>query len=159
MRRFALLVVPLALAGACAEPMTSRRVEIDGVTYQIPTEQVEARVQPPDGEPYARIRAPQGHFKLVARAQDRIRRNWQGEGTQLVAGINDVPSQRFESYEFPEGKTVCRGDIPLWNCGLRVQDGSIGWSVIFGRDQVPNSRAIRTAALQLISSYTGRTEE
>jgi hypothetical protein len=70
-----------------------------------------------------------------------------------VTHINDVPSDSFEIHEFPGGNTVCRLDKPAMACGLHVEDGGIGWTVIFEYQDLRLSPEIRTEALKKLREY------
>jgi hypothetical protein len=150
-RIFRALAVLLSVSG-CSEVKT-QAVSFKDVEYMIPRSHLEAFVPPNNGRNYARISPPNKNFILVVAERDAIARNWQGGNAPLVTHINDAPAAKFESFEFPDGQTVCKADIPHRNCGLRVYDEGVGWAVIFDEVEVPNSSYIRDEALKIIKSY------
>lgn len=150
--KFMIIAAVLAvLVGGCSnvEPLT---LDIDGVTYVIPRRHVVTTIMPGQGSLYVLAHDPGAVFQLIYSERHKISRNYQ-QGAPLVPHINNFPSEGFEQFDYPSGKTVCRLEVPHWNCGLRIDDGPVPWSVIFDRDQVPNSEAIRNAAVAQLAAY------
>lgn len=133
--------------------MKTKTVKIHGLKYEIPNSHVNSISGPGEGRLYARMSPPNANFHLVVSETDGYSRNWQGGDAPLVIHINDVPAPGFEMFDFPEGKVVCRGDIPHFNCGLRVQDGTVGWAVLFDKVNIQNSKSIRALATETIRKY------
>lgn len=96
---------------------------------------------------------PGANFELVYAERDAWRKNWVGPDAPLATHITDVPSDRFEMYDLPEGKTVCRLDKPAMACGLRVDDEEIGWTVLLELRNVELSSSIRAEALAKLREY------
>ena len=133
----------------------TRDFVILGVTYKLPEDQIITVVEAVKGGPFVRIRPIDQTFDLVADEKLLLSRNYQGQGFPLVKFINAHSSSAFESKDFPGGRTVCRSDVPFYSCGLRIEDGTVPWSVIFNRSEVHNSDAIRLQAEKIIADYRG----
>lgn len=128
-------------------------VKIGDVVYVFPKSHVDGINIPPKDRLYVAVSPPGEEFQLVHASRDKHRRNWQGGDAPLVTHINDIPSDSFEKHVFPEGMTVCRTDKPSYYCGLRLEVGGAGWSVIFDRKHVANSSSIRAAAKKFLEQY------
>jgi hypothetical protein len=137
--------------------MKDRTIELGGASYRIPRDHIE-RMTPPGNRVYVRVKPPGAEFTLVLAASSHIARNWQGEDAPLVTHINDIPAKGLEAFDFAGGKTVCRNDIPYLSCGLRIGDIKTGWSVLFNREHLGESEAIRAEASRSIAQYKGAAD-
>lgn len=146
-------VLPVVVVkSACRKP-SSNAVRIGQASYNLPSPGTRAVVLPPQGPLYVALAPPGADFELIHAERDVYRRNWAGLDAPLVTHINDVPSDKFEIHTFPGGITVCRLDKPAMSCGLRVDDGGIGWTVIFEYQNLKLSSEIRAEALKKLRDY------
>jgi hypothetical protein len=147
-----LALVTVVFGGGCSR-MEDKQITIGDVTYSLPSDHVEAFTKPGEGQPYVRLRPPKSPYDLIYSARATYRTNWTGKDTPLVTSVNDHMSPSFEHFKFPGGLTVCRSDQPYYSCGLQIDHRGVTWSIVFSRDEVPNSDAIRTAAARILETY------
>jgi len=146
------LFVALSFCGACSR-MEDKKLAAGGVNYTFPASHIHGFTSPNDGHPYVRLRPPGQPFDLIYSEFSKYRTNQQGKDMPLVTGINDRSKSNFTTTSFPGGPTVCRSDQPYYSCGFHLDDDGVPWSVIFNKDQVRNSEAIRAAAESILRSY------
>lgn len=146
------IVALCSIIGACSR-MEDKQITIGDATYSLPSDHIRAFTKPGEGQPYARLRPPKSPYDLIYSARARYRTTWTGADTPLVSSVNDHRSPKFERFQFPGGMTVCRSDQPYYSCGLQIVHRGVNWSVVFNRDQVPNSDAIRASALEILETY------
>ena len=127
---------------------------VGAVTYHFPAEHIDQFIEPGEGLPYAKLRPPGANFQLIYLARDKYSRNFAGGNAPLISTVTDHSApEPFEHFNTASGVTVCRNDHPHYGCGLRIEDEGVAWSVVFDRDQVPNSDAIRAAAENILKTY------
>jgi hypothetical protein len=138
--------------GACSR-MEDKQLTINGVTYSFPAEDVFRFTDPNQGHPYVRLRRKGQGYDIIYSEFRKYRRNLQDGDAPLVTSINDRPAPSFQEFKFPSGSTVCKGEGPNYSCGLLVLDSGIEWSVVFNKDKLNNSEAIRTSAARNLENY------
>jgi hypothetical protein len=150
------LVLLLAACAACQQtPSNSSEVTVRlrGTTYVFPKRDVVASVFPPHGTLFVRI-APKGkNFNLVLDERNHYIPNRQGKTIPTISRINDVRFQKFQIITLDFGTVVCGRGWPHFNCGFRIDDGAVRWSVLFDRERLGDVSSIRHEALSVISFY------
>jgi hypothetical protein len=136
--------------------MATQRVETEGVTYDFPAEDIEAYTSRSEGTLFV-ILAPQGeHFHLIIDELTNNVRNKQGADVPTISRLNSNRFEHFNVYATPEGKVICGGRMPYFNCGLQVLDGGVKWSILFDKAYLSNASEIRAKATALINSYRAK---
>jgi hypothetical protein len=154
LKRLAGLLAVSAATG-CSETPSAKTLTISGVTYTFPSEHVEA-ASSEDGRPYARMRAPGGAFYLEY-SDDIERTNQQGADVPTIPSINSAPGPHnalIEVINTPAGKVVCdRAPRRNYDCGMRVFDSGVPWSVHFQERDLPRVGALKSAVDRMLASY------
>jgi hypothetical protein len=145
----------LPLSAACApEPGAAHVVKLGAVEYKFPSREV-STVQVSDFHDYVRLK-PSDDYLIVYSKRKNYRRNEQGSGVPTVAHINDVPYQKIEVIQSPDGPIVCREARGLrFECGMRIIDAGLFWSLTFDRAKLRASHSIFTEATNKLASYRG----
>lgn len=150
-------VVALAIAACSVEDKSTTPGLIDftilDVVYYLPENEVEGLVRKDQGGPAVTVKPIGKSFELVADDKYVVGFNYQKSGSPLIRFINTHPSHSFETFDFYSGQTVCRSNDAFLDCGMRLEDDSVPWFVLFNRSEVPNSEAIRTQARKLVRTY------
>lgn len=128
-----------------------RTLNISGVNYRFPSTHVRNMLKPGQGETFVRLIPPNQPFMLIY-SQNNYRNNQQGDNIPTISYVNDVPGD-FNVIETSSGFVICEPGSRRYNCGLRVEDNGIRWSVLFNQSEVYQSSIIRNTAARIISEY------
>ena len=156
-----LLVLGLSLV-SCGKQ--SRRVELGGNSYFFPAQDISGIVDPKDsgsGQYYIRLIPGGGYYWLVYAPWKERRPNEQGPNVPTIAHINDHPRDMDVS-DTAVGKLVCAKKPindesavmrEIFNCGFRIYDNGVAWSVIIPGDLAASAPAIKRRAELTLADY------
>ena len=148
------LLATVSMMG-CSE-MKPKSLEIRGVLYTFPREHVDGLVRPEEGNLFVRLAPPNQSFLLIY-SENNYLSNEQGDNVPTIAYINDVPNRNIRILHDDSGPVICEPGLREFNCGLRVVESGIRWSVLFNQRYIKDSLTIRTAALEVLSGYNRKT--
>lgn len=157
MIRFALIGLVALAAMACdkgASEMEPEKITVRGVTYEFPKEDIlTAAVPPASGRLFVRLSPPGKQFDLILDELSHYSPNQQGADIPTISRLNDVRFETFKVTHFAWGPVICGRAQPKFNCGLRIEDGAVRWSVLFDKERLQESEQIRAQAWSIIQSY------
>jgi hypothetical protein len=120
-----------------------------GLPYAFPDRHVDAVVD--EGRHrYVRLRPPGRDLLIIF--DERLERKQAKVARVVVAGISYSDYDPHKQVQTPGGTVVCR-EGRGFNCGLKIKDGDLAWSVLFKRDQLAEVADIRAETQALIASY------
>ena len=153
MKRTAIGIIA-ALAIGCTRNSTGpQMVSLHGVGYEFPARDVDSFVRETPGTLYVRLRPPGRDFELILDELSHYSLNRQGASVPTISRLNDHSFSNFDVHRSPSGAVICGDNFPHFNCGLRVTDGQVRWSVLFDRDRIGRADQIRLEATAVIRSY------
>jgi hypothetical protein len=154
------LIGLLTLIGlaACDEMPQTRSVTISGVTYTFPGDHVDAISPPQEDSRYARIHAPGSEFYLEHSTSGKWP-NEQGSDVPTIPHINSAPGPHnadIEVIRTSAAVVVCdRAPRPEYDCGMRIIDAGVPWSVHFNRRHLSRIDALKSTVEKVLASYRG----
>ena len=149
---FILLAASLASMG-CSRRPDPQPVSLRGVSYEFPRGDIESYNSESEGTLFVRLRSPGSDFDLILDELSHYAANNQGSGVPTISRVNSNLFATFQVINSPVGLVICGGDMPHFNCGFRINDGPVRWSVIFDRDRLPQVKRMRAQAEAAIRSY------
>lgn len=146
-------MLPLAAiaTGGCSE-VKDKVVEVRGVTYKFPRDHIDAILTPPEEILYVRLAPPGMNFHIVLDEFGHYLPNRQDKNIESIATLNN----RFRQYEIIQssiGSVVCGNMWPHFNCGFRLNEGEVRWSVLFDREYLGRVTEIKSHAEAVIQGY------
>lgn len=144
----ALSAVGMTLGG-CGD-RSPQRIEIAGLPYSFPRSEVDRFVRPSDGMTYVRLKESPSHYILIL--DSMVDRDERERGYPVVASLNFGRYAKTETVDALGGAVICRDRVGL-NCGVRIDDAGIRWSVIFSRSDIARAPGIRRMALRQVQRH------
>ena len=154
-KRWILLITAIVLQVGCTKAAPDPAiVSLHGVIYEIPRREVHAASL--DAPMFLRVRPSGGAYDLIVDELSHYAPNRQGPDIPTISRLNDNKFRDFEVHRLKSGIVICGSNQPYFNCGLRIVDGPVIWSVLFDRDQLPRADQIRSDATATIGAYRHR---
>jgi hypothetical protein len=161
MGRGSLALIALLGLGACGKQ--GEAIQLGRSAYYFPAQHISAITHPAEsgsGQYYVRLIPPGDYYWLVHAPRKEGRANKQGAGVPTIAHINDYPG-KIDVTQTEAGLLVCRKPInddsaymrQIFNCGFRVYDNGVAWSVIIPGDLAASAPALRRRAEITLASY------
>ena len=147
-----LTVLALPLSAACARQDTSQAVTLQHVAYEFPSQDVSA-VSFSEFDDYVRLK-PSDEYLIIYSRRKNYRPNDLGPEVPTVTPVNDVPRQKVEVIQSPDGAIVCREPVGLrFECGMRIVDAGLFWSLAFDRAKIADAHRIHAEATDKLAGY------
>lgn len=144
----ALSAIGITLGGCGNRP--PENIKIEGLPYSFPRSEVERFVRPSDGMTYVRLKESAANYILIL--DSMVDRDERERGYPVIASLNFSRYAKTETVDALGGAVICRDRVGL-NCGVRIDDAGIRWSVIFSRNDIVRAPGIRRMALRQVQSY------
>jgi hypothetical protein len=141
-----------SLASFGCTPTTPKRASLHGINYQFPSRDIKAAVFPPGSRLFVRLAPAGADFHLILDEWSDLP-SYQGPDVPRISRLNDVRFQEFAVTRLPSGPVVCTDRQPHFNCGLRIEDGPVKWSVLFDRKSLDRADEVRRQAEAAIKGY------
>jgi hypothetical protein len=150
--------ITIAIAAAVQVACTDRApdpqiVSLHGVSYRFPQRDIESFVSETQGTLFARLRGRGSDFDLILDELSHYAPNKQGGKIPTISRLNDNRFAAFQVMNDPDGPVICGDAMPHFNCGFRIDDGPVRWSVLFDRGRLGQVKRIRAQAEAAIRSY------
>lgn len=148
-RALALLAGVFVSSCEKAEPL--RELTIEGVRYVFPGEMVAGLYDDKvENDDYIRVNTP-NRYQVVYSLR-AFRPNEQGGDVPTITHINDDPNNKAEVIPTKSGVVICTPTKLRLDCGIRLIDKGIVWSVLFDRQDIANIEAIMKEARATLAS-------
>ncbi len=145
----------MAMIAACGSSSADPRplvVSFKGVRYAFPKEHLNASVIPPEGRLYVRLAPPSSEFHLILDEWGDMPSS-HGRNVPRISRLSDSFG-KVSVTETANGMIVCDlGPKPHFNCGFRLEDGSVKWAVLFDKRLLSQAGQIRESAIRTIATY------
>ncbi len=140
----------------CSDVAKTKSLTISGVTYTFPRDHVDAVSRPEEEGRYARLHPPGSEYYLE-HSRTAEWSNEQGPDVPTIPHINAAPGPHnihIEVIRTSAGVVVCdRSPRPEYDCGMRIIDAGVPWSVHFNRRHLPRLDTFKAAVESLLASY------
>jgi hypothetical protein len=148
-----LIFAIMTMLAACGKaPSGPVKALVHGVAYEVPRRDIIGASM--DNVVFVRAR-PGGtaDYHVIIDELSHKAPNRQGPNVPTISMLNDNKFRDFEVFQTKSGTVIC-GDLqPHFNCGLRVTDGPVVWSVLFDRTRFEEADRIRSRAIAAIKAY------
>ena len=143
----------LVLSAGCSIPAKEKLLEVTGATYRIPSDHLSGFLSAEEsGGPYARVRRADGPFLLIYSLDIRYP-NEQGGDVPTIPYINYAPFKKIAVVRTNAGIIVCDEDASRYQCGMRIADAGIPWSILFHLSDIPRAKKLKDQAMLILSQY------
>jgi hypothetical protein len=159
MRRLFILVVANLASIGCSRRPDPQPISLRGVSYEFPQRDIDAMSLPhgPKETLFVRLHPPLADYHLILDELSHYAANNQGSGVPTISRLNDNRFGKFAVTNGPRGLIICStGPQPYFNCGFRVDDGPVRWSVLFDRKRLWQAERIHAQGRAAIRSYHAR---
>jgi hypothetical protein len=154
--RLSLVQVVFTLAGCSSGQPDPQPLSLRGVEYRIPRHDISGLVMPPkDGSAlFVRLEPPKADYHLVLDEFSHYLPNKLGPDIPTISRLNDNRFGTFTVTQTKVGPVICQiHHYPHFNCGFRLDDGPVRWSVLFDKERLLQVERIRSEAEAAVHSY------
>lgn len=153
-RLFALGLVEIMisyLAGCSAAYEGQSTFSFGGEKYGIPTRDISVNNMRSDTNFYLDIKGIDEKYRVIY--ADKAYRKEYPSGIPVIAHISDNRNTDILVLQEAENVIVCTNFDLNYNCGMRIDDGRIRWSILFDKADLGRFKKIRDSAISQINGW------